>query len=128
MSVPNQFIVVVKKDKADKDHPYSCINLEAIDYAAVHLRTIGAFKLWFYIAKNQNKYEFELSRAAFCAWSGLSHNSYQDGIKVLREQSFLVPCPQQKNKLIFYEKPIKENMERTNDYTIVFPKDNSFRF
>ena len=122
MSVPNQLVITVQKEKTDKQHLYSCINLEAIDYAAIHLRTVGAFKLWMYIAKNQNEYEFELSRAAFCAWSGLSPSAYQDAIKLLKEQSFLVQSATQKNKLIFYEKPQTQTMPKNEgDFIIDIP-------
>lgn len=41
MSVPNQLVITVQKEKTDKQHLYSCINLEAIDYAAIHLRTVA---------------------------------------------------------------------------------------
>ena len=122
MSVPNQLVITVRKEKTDKQHLYSCINLEAIDYAAIHLRTVGAFKLWMYIAKNQNEYEFELSRAAFCAWSGLSPSAYQDAIKLLKEQSFLIQSATQKNKLIFYEKPQAQTMPKNEgDFIIDVP-------
>lgn len=103
--VPNQIVVTVDKEKVDKAHPYSCINLEASNYAAIHCNTVGSFKLWYYMASNQDLYEFALSRAAFCAWSGLSKDAYLAAVKKLKDQGFLVPVEGCKNKYIFYELP-----------------------
>lgn len=104
-TVPNQLVITVDKAKADKQHLYSTINLEAIDYAAIHLKSVGTFKLWLYIAKNQNQYEFALSRAAFLQWSGVSGGTYQSAVTELKNLHYLTPNPKQKNKWIFHEIP-----------------------
>lgn len=118
-TVPNQIIVIVDKEKADKAHPYSCINLEASNYAALHCNTVGSFKLWYYMAANQNQYEFALSRVAFCSWSGLGKDAYLAAIKKLKEQGFLVPVENYKNKYIFYELPRGEKAPKTKEDIIV---------
>lgn len=123
-TVPNQIIVIVNKEKADKIHPYSCINLEASNYAAIHCDTVGSFKLWYYMASNQNQYEFALSRVAFCMWSGLSKDAYLAAVKKLKEQGFLVPVPGCKNKYTFYELPTTETIPETKeDLEIQIPEE-----
>lgn len=57
---PNQKVVIVKKEKCSKDNTYATINLFAMEKAAQDLGA-GAFKLWVYLAKNQNNYKFALS-------------------------------------------------------------------
>lgn len=89
MSAPSQIIVIVSKEKTDKDMLYSYINLNAFDYASIHGSTVGVFKLWCYLVKNQHGYSFELSRTAFFAWSGLSASAYHNVIKFLKEQRLL---------------------------------------
>lgn len=125
MSVPNQLVITVSKEKTDKQHLYSCINLEAIDYAAAYLHSIGAFKLWLYIAKNQNGYEFELSRSAFCEWSGVSPRTYSSSLDLLKEMHFLVRSPKQQNKWIFYEKPLEIEELKPEEETVIIeiPKE-----
>lgn len=122
-TVPNQLVITVQKEKTDKQHLYSCINLEALDLAAMQLKSVGAFKLWMYIAKNQNQYEFALSRADFMRWSGVSAGTYQTAVQALKEMHFLMPSPTQKNKWIFYEKPL--NVQKPNlaegDFIIEVP-------
>lgn len=123
-TVPNQLVITVQKEKADKQHLYSCINLEALDLAAVQLKSVGAFKLWMYIAKNQNQYEFALSRADFMRWSGVSSGTYQTAVQTLKELHFLIPSLTQKNKWIFYEKPleVQQPNEKEGDFIIEVPE------
>lgn len=42
------------------------------------------------MAKNQNKYKFELSRASFMEWSGLAETAYRSGIAELIDKGYLV--------------------------------------
>lgn len=77
-----------------------------------------------YIAKNQNQYEFALSRADFMRWSGVSAGTYQSAIQTLKELHFLVPSTTQKNKWTFYEKPleVQEPNVREGDFFIEIPE------
>ena len=90
MSVPNQRIITVQKAKADKNHLYTTINLDSLQRACKCLKTIGGIKLFLYMAKNQNKYTFELSRASFMEWSGLAETAYRSGITELIDKGYLV--------------------------------------
>lgn len=96
--------VIVLKAKADKNHKYTVINMQAIDKAAAQLKA-NTFKLWLYIAKNQNKYKFALSRIAFCRWAGVAKNTYITAVKTLQQFGYLVPKKQNSNTYYFYEDP-----------------------
>jgi hypothetical protein len=46
------------------------INLNALECAAINLKS-GAFKLWVYLAQNQNNYTFALSNKAVAECFGI---------------------------------------------------------
>ena len=106
--------VIVLKAKTDKDHKYTVINMQAIDRAAAQLNHTS-FMLWLYIAKNQNKYKFALSRVAFCRWCGVTKPTYLKAVQNLQELGYLVPKKQHSNVYYFYEDP--------NTVTIPSPED-----
>lgn len=110
-----QKVLLVSKQPCDKNHYYSVINLESIDYAALHLKGVP-FQMWLYIAKNQNNYEFALSANAFMDWCGCSKPTYLDAVKKLEEKKFLVKEKNDKyeNYYTFYEMPDKD-MEYPED-------------
>lgn len=64
-TVPNQRTIKVRKSATDKEHRYTTNNLEALAEASRNLETLGGFKLYIYLAKNQNNYEVALSSADF---------------------------------------------------------------
>ena len=55
-SSANQTIVIVSKNPTDKTHPYTIINLEALDLAIATLKGCELV-LWLYIAKNRLHYQ-----------------------------------------------------------------------
>lgn len=67
---PNQKTITVEKEKCDKQHLYTTINLLALETAGAELKA-GAFKLWVYIAKNQNNFTFGLSNKAVAECFGI---------------------------------------------------------
>ena len=69
-SSPNQKIIKVNKEKCDKQNYYAAINLNALESAALKLKS-GAFKLWVYFAKNQDEFEFALSNKAVAETFGI---------------------------------------------------------
>lgn len=103
-----QKVLLVSKQPCDKNHYYSVINLESIDYAALHLKGVP-FQMWLYIAKNQNNYEFALSCNAFMDWCGCSKPTYLSAVKELEAKRFLVREQNEKyeNYFTFYEMPDK---------------------
>lgn len=108
-TVPNQRVVTVKKEQANKQNLYTINNLMALNYAAGMLESKGGFKLYIYFAKNQNNYNFALSSSDFCAWSGLSQTAYTTAFKELQDKGFLVEDRYKKGKFVFYEMPIQNN-------------------
>jgi hypothetical protein len=63
-------------------------------------------KLWLYIAKNQDNYQFELSQKALAEW-GLKKDAYYAARKKLIEVGYLTPAQEGSNILIFSEIPKK---------------------
>ena len=89
MSVPNQKIVQIgKRTVRNGQNLYATMNLEALQLAMKTLKG-SSLKMWLYLNKNQEKYTFELSRAACLEW-GIKKDSYYDGIKELMEKGYLV--------------------------------------
>ena len=56
--VPNQRVITINKAPCDKNHTYTLNNLDSLDEAAGRLVQKASFKLYIYLAKNQNKYIF----------------------------------------------------------------------
>ncbi len=90
-TTPNQRIIKISKSPTDKDHKYALINLEAMAEAGANLNTLGGFKLYIYLVKNQNSYEFALSSSDFREWSGLGYRAYSTAFDELLKKGYLVP-------------------------------------
>lgn len=103
--VPNQRAVHVSKEPTDTEHKYTKNNLQAIDTAARLLQSKGGFKLYWYIAKHQDSYNFALSSADFMLWSGLGIKAYNTAFDELLECGYLVKKYSNGNYYIFYDKP-----------------------
>lgn len=127
-TVPNQKVVKVQKEKCDKQHLYTTINLVAMEQAAQELDA-GAFKLWCYFAKNQNNYEFALSSTDAANTFGLKKKQYDNAIKTLIEKEYLINTGG--NKYIFKEIAVvpkgnnEENTIYQKDTTAIYPKDTT---
>ena len=117
MSVPNQKIVQIgKRTVRDGKHLYATMNLEALQLAMKTLKG-SSLKMWLYLNKNQEKYTFELSRAACLEW-GIKKDSYYDGFKELMEKGYLIQAREGSNYYTFYESPqsINPNSAETKNY------------
>ena len=117
-TVPNQRTLTINKEPTDKQHKFTANNLAALDEAAGRLQSKGGFKLYMYLAKNQNKYSFALSSADFCNWSGLGIAAYRTAFDELEKQGYLIPKDTTKEKettYIFYDKAQKEDAAALND-------------
>lgn len=94
MSVPNQRKYKNNKAPWGKQAsgttiPFTPFNREAFDLALSTLSPAG-FKLWCYIARNQQGYEFEFSREAAINATGLSLSTIQRARSELEQQGYLV--------------------------------------
>lgn len=137
-TIPNQRIIKIKKEPTDKQHKYTTNNLNALDEALEQLDTKGGFKLYMYLAKNQNNYELALSSADVKECCGLAYTAYRTAFEELVDKGYLVPVNQKQTLFIFRDKAnssieIKDkafgSIEQEQDKKIEFKKsDNSFVF
>lgn len=112
-SVPNQRILTIHKEPTDKQHKYTVNNLEAMGEAAKRLQSKGGFKLYMYLAKNQDKYNFALSSTEFCSWSGLGIAAYRTAFEELKTEGYLIPKDATKEKETIYTFYDKAQIEDT---------------
>ena len=128
-TVPHQRIIDINKAPTDKQHLYTANNLAAIDEAAASLQSIGGFKLYIYLAKNQNKYTFALSSADFMEWSGLGKQAYSTAFDDLVNQGYLIQDKKQKNRYSFFDKAQPtDKEEKPRDEVIIEYAKEGFTF
>lgn len=125
-TVPNQRVLTIHKEPTDKEHKYTVNNLEAMGEAARRLQSKGGFKLYMYLAKNQDKYNFALSSTDFCEWSGLGIAAYRSAFNELENEGYLIPKDKEKAKesiFTFFDKSQIEDTAAANDkITIEIPE------
>ena len=123
-TVPNQRVLTIHKEPTDKQHKYTCNSLEALGEAAKRLQSKGGFKLYMYLAKNQDKYNFALSSSDFCNWSGLGIAAYRTAFEELEKQGYLIINGSSTNNYIFYDKAQKEDeAEQKDNINITIPTE-----
>jgi hypothetical protein len=128
-TVPHQRVISIHKEICDTNNRYTTNNLCALDQAAFRLQSKGGFKLYMYLAKNQNKYNFALSSSDFCAWSGLGLAAYRSAFAELEANGFLIPKESGSNIYIFYDKPQIEDQNSIDNVMIEAAGNNRiFRF
>ncbi len=101
----NQRVITVKKSKCDKIHPYTMLNLAALDEAAAKLKTKAGFKLYIYLVKNQDSHEFALSSKDFITWAGVGIDAYTSAFNELVKYHYLIKKKDKETIFIFYDKP-----------------------
>jgi len=114
-------VLTIHKEPTDKDHKYSLNNLAALDEAAFNLQKKASFKLYMYLAKNQDKYNFALSSSHFMAWAGVAKTAYDSAFEELEEKGYLVPKEPGSTVYTFYDKSQKL-LQQDNQVTIEVPK------
>ncbi len=103
-TVPHQRTIKVKKSATDRAHKYTANNLEALAEASKNLQSLGGFKLYMYLAKNQNDYELALSSADFKAWSGLASRAYTTAFEELKSKGYLIALNDSESIYFFRDK------------------------
>ncbi|MGN0106709.1 MAG: hypothetical protein ACI4A5_03295 [Hominilimicola sp.] len=103
MSVPNQKKIKINKEICDSTNLYATINLDALNAAMKDLTKIGTFKLWMYLSKNQDGYEFDLSCVDCGTW-GIKKDAYHNAVNELIDKGYLIKDNQ--NRYIFREKKV----------------------
>ena len=99
-TVPNQKTVTTRSAKHDKDNVYAVLNIRAMEIAMSTLKP-NTYKLWSYMAKNQNNYTFALSCADVCEFCKMSKPTYLASVQELIENGYLVNT--KGNDYDFYE-------------------------
>lgn len=102
--VPHQREITVHKEICNKQNKYTANNLAALDEAAGRLQSKGGFKLYMYLAKNQDKYNFNLSSSDFMQWSGLGYTAYTTAFNELVEERYLLLKEDTEDIYTFYDK------------------------
>ena len=101
---PNIRTIDINKETSDRLHRYTVNNLEAVAEAARRLTSVAGFKLYMYLAKNQNNYSMLLYSSSFLEWANVGIAAYNTAFKELVKEGFLVPDPVIKDKYNFYDR------------------------
>ena len=105
ITVPNQKVVRIEKAPCNKNNKYTMINLDALNKAMNDLSN-AELGVWLYFAKNQNGYEFALSRQDAAEWN-ISKTTYHRAIKTFIDKKYLVADKPNSNHYTFHEIPEK---------------------
>ena len=106
-TVANQKTITTRSAKHDKNNLYAVLNIEAMGIAMAMLKP-NTFKLWCYMAKNQNNYTFALSCVDACAFCNMSKPTYLACINELIDNGYLVNT--NGNNYDFYEMLPKDDV------------------
>ena len=121
-TVANQKTITTKGAKHNKANTYAMLNIDAMQEAMILLKP-NTFKLWCYMAKNQNNYTFALSCVDACSFCKMSKPTYLSSVQELIETGYLVKT--KGNHYDFYEKLPDE--EEVIEITVK-KNDNEFVF
>lgn len=99
--------------------------MAALDEAANRLQSKGGFKLYMYLAKNQDKYSFNLSSSDFMLWSGVGYTAYTTAFEELVKEGYLLLKEGTEVVYTFYDKSQIPREEDKNNLTIEIPKEKA---
>lgn len=104
ITYPNQKIITMQKQKSDVggDVLYTSFMQAAGKYACANLTKISALKLWLYLQKNSDGFQFALSPKDCEAW-GISRDAYKAGVAELIDKGFI--RHQKGNYYVFCDAP-----------------------
>lgn len=120
----NQKTITTKGALHNKENTYAMLNIEAMEEAMALLKP-NTYKVWCYMAKNQNNYTFALSCVDACRFCKMSKPTYLKCIQELINTGYLVNTSG--NHYDFYEKlPKADLIEITVKKNIA--DDGSFKF
>ena len=123
----NQRVIKISKAMCDRTHLYTTNNIQALDYAMERLTTVGAVKLYLYLAKNQNNHMRALSSKDFCEWANCSRTCYDNAFKELKDNGFLVLVEEDKKNFYEFRDWGKCNIT-ANEVVVETKKDEGFNF
>lgn len=98
----------------DKAHPFTMMNLEALQQAMAKIKTVGGMKLWMYLNKNSDNYIVDLSRAELVAHWGFTKDTYLSGKNELKKLGYLTSV-NGSDKVFTFHETLSENPAETDD-------------
>ena len=104
------FFIAKKGEKEGKDMSKTeyCypnqrkISIQSMNHAMKDLNG-NAYKMWCYLAQNQNKYSFWLSPVDVCNVTKMSESTYHRAFKELVDKLYLSRNTEKRNQYDFYE-------------------------
>lgn len=91
-------ITITNKPPCDKNHPYTITNLSVKFFAMKKLQSLAGYKIWEYLAANQENYTLALSQETLESTCGIKRAAYNSGIQELIDKKFLVLSDPKKSK------------------------------
>lgn len=86
------------------NNSYLLITHTAWQKAIKELSNVG-FKLYMYMSKNSEGYEYDLSPSAVSKTVGMCKESYRKALKELKEKGYIVPSDTFENGIYFRDNP-----------------------
>lgn len=109
-TVTNQKLIEVQKQDLKENELFVLISSESVSNASKNLQSKAGFKLYIYIARNQDKYRFGLSSEDFCMWAGVGIRAYRSAVEELIDLGYLEK--KQGNLYIFHTyRPLEANAD-----------------
>lgn len=99
-TVANQKTITTRGAEHNKNNIYATLSIRALEIAMATLKP-NTFKLWTYMAKNQNNYTFALSCVDACRFCKMSKPTYLGCVQELIDTGYLVNTSG--NSYDFYE-------------------------
>ena len=103
-TVPNQRIITINKEQGSKNNLYTTNVLNNLNEAMQELEGKASFKLYMYLAQNQDGYEMALSSSDFFDKASCGNTAYTTAFEELVKKGYLVQSMYQSNKYNFYDK------------------------
>lgn len=114
--INNQKIVYAVKESVNgKKKPYIRVNQDSLTIAMQNLKA-NTFKVWLYIIKNQDSWNFQLSSKHGSQFTGMCTKTFESCINELIAKGYLQCVDEQRNRWVCYELPVdyKEQAETAN--------------
>jgi len=121
----NQRQIKVSRDRVIKNsgRKYACIYKDNLFNACINLRP-STFKVWVFLASNQDNYSLEYSPSYLSKVIDVSIPTAKTAFNELKEKRYLIQDEDKKYLYTFYETPQKEIERREiyNDFTGEYQK------
>ena len=119
MSAANQkTITITNKPPCDKNHPYTVTNLSAKYFAMRKLQSLAGYKLWEYLAANQENYTIELSQVAIEKTCGIKKAAYNSAVQELIDK--LNEIEDKSQQVFHFDDSDIEELEEDSGYVILY--------